>query len=853
MSTSPRFLTLILTILQTAVAANAAPGPHTVDDKTMALLHLDGAADDATGRARVIVEGNVDWVEGKFGKALRLDGTNGVELLSSAALQPGMRSWVLEAWIKPEREQPPQAYIIGSYPGLGRNYSIQLRGGRLAAAFGADDMHRTGAKTADLSARLFDGQWHHVAVVLDRERNGEIRIYLDRENVTESAGQLMLPIGSDRGEMSAALGAVSPGYIGPRGGEDYRGAIDEVRISSVVRPEFAVDPATPPPPAPPRPPAPAEAKLSPDDPASTSPLMLTPENTVIAVAREVPSGNDIDAAGVLRKWLLKASRVEEGFDYIGQNRPDQLAGKAVLVVGRSEWLADDELNHLGPDGYIIRRKGNVVTIAGQDLSAGLSGVVGFLREFVGVRFYMPGDLFTTLPREHKPPVLRKVDLSVSPYIWTGAAHTWGAPDAARWGEYYALFRRSASHQHTMYARFPPSKFTTRYPEIYPLVEGERYLPDSRDQRWQPCFSEPKLVDAAVESARDFFTLRPDMPYIAFSIQDSHAYCARDLASKEVATQIAKLGEEQGKVQGLSNLYWAWLNKVAERLEADYPDKKIVGLAYASVRMPPPFKLHKNIIAWLVFKMSDIVIDKRFTDNAAYFQGWAEAASAVGQHDWAYGRGYLVPRIYTDYTRHTFLEFEKMGAPIRYAYSEVGVNWGLDGPKIYLLARMWWDPHIDVDAELKEFCDDLFGPSSKPMYDYFKLWETLYCEHLNRRTEQKLYRWTRQFTNWTPEELAMLGQARALMDKARGLAKEDPPALERIDLFDRSFRLTEYLVEIGNSPTRDDAKIAEVRKYAAEVIAPDLMTIARRGKEEAAIKLLDDCIKQITNGKHPPRQ
>jgi hypothetical protein len=91
-----------------------------------------------------------------------------------------------------------------------------------------------------------------------------------------------------------------------------------------------------------------------------------------------------------------------------------------------------------------------------------------------------------------------------------------------------------------------------------------------------------------------------------------------------------------------------------------------------------------------------------------------------------------------------------------------------------------------------------------------------------------------------------------MDKARSLAKEDPPALERIDLFDKSFRLTEYLVEIGNSPTRDDAKIAEARKYAAEVIAPDLMTIARRGKEEAAIELLDDCIKQITKGKHPLR-
>jgi len=846
---SPRRFAPCLTILLAAFATNAATDPYTVDDATMTLLHLDGAAEDATGRVRVRIEGKVDWVEGKFGKALRLDGANGVELRNSAALRPGARSWVIEAWIKPDRRQPRYAYIIGSYPGLGRNYGIRIGGGHLEASFGADPVHQAGAKTADLSASLFDGEWHHVAAVLDRERNGEIRIYFDGENVTQSAGQLALPIRTDSGEMSTALGAVSPSYIG-RDGSGYRGAIDQVRISSVVRPEFAADPAATPPPAPPRPPAPAEAKLSPDDPASTSPLTLTPENTVIAVAREVPSGSDIKAAKILRKWLLKAARVEKGFEYVGQNRPADMAGKAILVVGQSEWLAEGELNRLGPDGYLIRRKGNVVAIAGKNISVALSAVVGFLHEFVGVRFYMPCDLFTVLPPKDRPLVLRKVDVAVSPYIWVGAAHTWGAPDAGQWGEYYALFRRPTSHQHTMYALFPPSKFAEKSPEIYAIVKGKRYVPEPGDQQWQPCFSEPKLVDAAVESARDFFTMRPDIPYIAFSIQDSHVYCARDLASEEVATQIAKLGEKQGKVQGLSNLYWTWLNKVAERLDVDYPDKKIVGLAYASVRMPPPFKLHKNIIAWLVFKMSDIVIDKRFNDNAAYFKGWAQAASAVGQHDWAYGRGFLIPRIYTDYIQRTFLEFEKMGAPIRYAYSEVGVNWGMDGPKIYLLAKMWWDPHIDVDAELREFCDGLFGPAAEPMYDYFKLWETLYCAHLNRRTEQKHYRWTRQFTDWKPVELAMLRQARDLMDKAKTLAKDDPLAVERVDLFDRTFRLTEHLVEIGTAPTRDDAKIAVVKKYVAEVIAPDLMTIARRGKEEAALKLVDSCIKQITRGKKP---
>ena len=56
---------------------------------------------------------------------------------------------------------------------------------------------------------------------------------------------------------------------------------------------------------------------------------------------------------------------------------------------------------------------------------------------------------------------------------------------------------------------------------------------------------------------------------------------------------------------------------------------------------------------------------------------------------------------------------------------------------------------------------------------------------------------------------------------------------------------EQSVEVIWDPanTYDDAKIAEVRKYAAEVIAPDLMTIARRGQGSMrdAESLLDQAV------------
>ena len=115
----------------------------------------------------------------------------------------------------------------------------------------------------------------------------------------------------------------------------------------------------------------------------------------------------------------------------------------------------------------------------------------------------------------------------------------------------AAFRKESlhfSHQHSILARFPPDKFAARYPEIYPILNGKRYIPsDSHDQKWQPCLTEPKLVDAAEESALDFYRQNPQLEYLPFSIQDSHVFCQCDRCTAE----LEKHGGD--KVQAYSNM------------------------------------------------------------------------------------------------------------------------------------------------------------------------------------------------------------------------------------------------------------------------------------------------------------
>lgn len=841
---------LAFSALAAGAPAGALTGPFQPDANTLALLHFDGSTADAAGRVRSRRYKKIAYDEGRFGKGLRAN-AGGIAIGPSGVLDVGGSSWMVECWLRPDPNETRRNYgILGSLLGNGRIMILGISGRKaLSFSLGAGPHHPAAVRSGDVEGRLHDGRWHHVAAVVDRRRNGELRLYLDGREVTgKQAAQPHLPTPGTK-QVWIAIGAPMPWYIG--GENAFRGVIDEVRVSDCIRPGFAAKAGSPmPPPARPLPPRRAEAGIAPDAPASTRPLPLTPAGTRIVVGT-FSDYCDRDTATMIQSNLRRAYGVKDGFpivsDFTLGEQPD---ARAILAVGDSRFAAAADAEGLEEFGYRVRRRGRAVIFAGGSRKGSLYGTVRFLDECCGVRFYMPGGLFTSRPAK-TPVVLGGLDITDAPYVKVGAAHTTGAPGGGEFMRVHGLDRRPTSHQHTMYARFDPAVYARTHPEIYPVIEGRKRIPAPGDQRWQPCFSEPKLVDAGVDSAGRFFRERPDIGYVAFAIMDAHVYCDRDLNSEEVRRQVDRLGEKEGKVQGLSNLYWAWLNKVAERLARTHPEKRIVGLVYASVRKPPPFPLHENIVAWMVFKMSDIAIDKRFTGQGTEVEKWAKTASAAGHHDWTYGHGFLIPRLYTGYIQQTFLQFEKLGAPLRYAYAETGANWGLDGPKLYLMARLWKNPHIDVTAELRQFCDDMFGPASGEMLAYFTLLETLYCDHLNRRTEQKLFRWARQFTGWTDAERAMLAEARGHLDRASAAVKADSDRARRIELFSKTLKLTEMLVAMGCAESVTPRAVEEVREYFAEAIVPDPMTIHARGRREGLTEaILDPILGTVTRGKLP---
>jgi len=594
---------------------------------------------------------------------------------------------------------------------------------------------------------------------------------------------------------------------------------------------------------------------------------MTPGNTVILTSGFLTSVEDAAAARLLQTWLRKAADSKTGFDIASDEEITLHKDMLGIAVGQSGYVTEEELKSLDAHAIVLRRKGNVVCVFGGSPEATTWAAVRFLDEFAGVRFYLPGDLFTGTPAKFDT-VIGGVNRTIEPYVRSCSASGFHNDYLLEtpWRQRNAMNRRrGGSHQHNFMQRFDPAIYAKTHPEIYPILKGQRHIPtDRRDNRWQPCFTEPKLVDVAVDSAVRYFKQHPDHEFIGFSVMDSHSFCECPRCSEGMAEALEALKKERpdarrplifAQRQIHSPHYWRFMNNLAARLETALPaagikDKKlIVGLVYAAARGEIDFKLHPSICTWFVFKWSDGLIDKRLLPDGkggytlARMQTWLEKSSHIGHHDWAHGKGLLIPRINTGLTSIFFRLFKERD--LVFTHTECYPNWGLDGPKLFIHSRIWWDPEADVNALWRQFCDDMFGPAAAEMLAYFRGQEALWIS-LETMNERKLNRYTNQFDT-TPEHRQAIAALRADLTKAAALAETEEQK-QRIELFSKTFKLSEMLFALAAAQTITPQMKDEIVEYTRNVIQPDPMTIYRQRTktDDYLVKAVENAVKAIHN-------
>ena len=167
------------------------------------------------------IVGGVEWVEGKFGSALEVDGAGGfVEIEQTPELIfAAESSFTAEVWVKTDHQATTNNGVVGTYgpQGVTPYWLLQLSSeNKFRLDFRDDASSEINLFSAPQSPD--DGEWHHVVCIRDREAE-VAKLYFDGELVDEKA-DITQNIDNGQGKI----------WIGNHLDRFWPVAFDEVRI-----------------------------------------------------------------------------------------------------------------------------------------------------------------------------------------------------------------------------------------------------------------------------------------------------------------------------------------------------------------------------------------------------------------------------------------------------------------------------------------------------------------------------------------------------------------------------------------------------------------------------------------------
>ena len=516
---------------------------------------------------------------------------------------------------------------------------------------------------------------------------------------------------------------------------------------------------------------------------------------VIVTAAE-PSPSAARAAAELQRFIERISGaglpVYAGADAV----PGTLGDHARLHVGRSEAVrrlgVEPPSGHdrdASGEGFILRTAGprDLVLAGNEDaFYRGTEYAVYELLERLGCRWYFPGEFGQVLP-ERKTLTVPDLDVEQRPSfvvrnIWMSgwADDTGDHPDWLVRNK-GTLTRPFAFASDGSIGRLaPPEIYEETHPEIYAMgPDGRRRSrgPEGELHLTMLCVTNPLTVEIAVRTIREYFRDHPESNSYGFSAPDWSPRCHCDVC---VAGDHG-FTIDSGLRESISDAYFNFVNNVAHGVNAEYPDRYIVILAYDN-RVRPPEGLDRPWNRNIVVQLARLGVSalRPIPGGGDIFSRRRERTIK------AWGR--IAPKmVIYDYDPHStlnrmpFWNVHSIRADLPFYHGNNVVGFTTEGHNTflrtglnyYVRARLMWDVEADVDALLDDFHKRFFGPAEAPMRAFFDEIEGLLAdspEHVP---------WTSRLGDWTriypPERTLALG---ARLDRAEALA-DTPPVRRRV--------------------------------------------------------------------------
>lgn len=458
------------------------------------------------------------------------------------------------------------------------------------------------------------------------------------------------------------------------------------------------------------------------------------------VIAEDASESERWAANELRHWLRQISDAD--FPVMEDTAP--FNPKSILVgYGRHAVQAlggGVERPENGDESFFYKNAGPTIVICGGKQRGTMYGVMAFLENELGCRWYTPSVsviperdsyAFHYLDRAEAPGIRVRNDFYFEAFdpIWAARNRVNGAmghreqPGGVEC--YWAV--------HTFFPLVPPEEFYEDHPEYFSLIGGKRVY-----ERAQLCLTNPDVLRIVIERIRQRMRENPEYLIYSVSQNDWHGACRCDDCQAIAEREESEAGP----------VLW-FVNQVADAVKDEFPGKYIGTLAYQYTRKPcKTIKPRDNVVIRLCSIECCFAHDfESCPENQSFvedIEGWSAIAPRLYIWDYVVNFShYVMP--YPNFrvlkpNLQFFRDHNAIGIMEQAAYQSRGGEFA--ELRAYLIAKLLWNPEADTERIIDDFMYGYYGRAGHYVRAYFDLLHNQLTPethiHLGLRPDDKLF-------------------------------------------------------------------------------------------------------------------
>jgi len=399
----------------------------------------------------------------------------------------------------------------------------------------------------------------------------------------------------------------------------------------------------------------------------------------------------------------------------------------MILVGRSRKLDALGLRipwkDLGNEGYVIRTEGKHLILAGSRARGAMYACYGFLEDHLGCHWLIPG--IEVIPRRAQLQIERINETVIPAFEYRHVYHIvmrdplWAVRN--RMNDVKGIIPPAMGGQvsfspfvHSYFIFVPPKKYFKSHPEYFSEIDGKRIGTHA-----QLCLSNPEVVEIVAREVREVFRQRPDVKIASVSQMDWGNWCR--------CKKCRTLDENEG-TPAASIINFA--NKVAEKIEKEFPDRAIDTLAYQySLKAPRTIRPRPNVIVRIAITYcANLHPGGNLCETQKIFlqtmRDWKRLTNRI--YVWNYQVNF--DQLWVPHPSFAVIDRDVLLCRDNHVKGIFAESGGSTMPRLanlghvraYVLAKHLWNPKYGVDRALNEFLTGYYGDGGKHIRSYVDL-------------------------------------------------------------------------------------------------------------------------------------